>query len=113
MMTPTLATSVGNEAAALLPEGEHSRLGVVTRAAGEGPRDAGIDGQCESAHEADSGCNDSRRTSKEAEPTGAAGEGPRDAGIDGQCESAHEADSGCNDSRRTSKEAEPRGARLH
>src|SRR5438046_8198010 len=67
MRSPMLATSVANEAAALPPEGEHSRLGVVTRAAGEGPRAAGIDGQCESAHEADSGCNDSRRTSKEAE----------------------------------------------
>src|SRR5439155_24334648 len=45
--------------------GRNSRRGVVTRAAGEGPRDAGIDGQCESAHEADSYCNDSRRRSKE------------------------------------------------
>ena len=70
MRSSTLATSVANEAATLCPrppEREHSRRGVVTRAAGEGPRDAGIDGQCESAHEADSGCNDSRRTSKEAE----------------------------------------------
>src|SRR5947207_15755450 len=47
--------------------GSNSRRGIVTRAAGEGPRDAGIDGQCESAHEADPRCNDSRRRSKEAE----------------------------------------------
>jgi hypothetical protein len=39
----------------------------MTRTAGEGPRDAGIDGQCESSYEADSRCNDSRRLYKEAE----------------------------------------------
>src|SRR5882757_7569844 len=38
---------------ALCPQrGSNSRRGIVTRAAGEGPRDAGIDGQCESSHEA-------------------------------------------------------------
>src|SRR5216110_1111934 len=46
--------------------GCNSRGGTVTRAAGEGPREAGIDGQCESAREADSRCNDSRRRCKEA-----------------------------------------------
>src|SRR6266513_1124714 len=46
--------------------GSNSRRGAVTRAAGEGPRKAGIDGQCESSHEADCCCNDSRRRSKEA-----------------------------------------------
>ena len=50
------------------PEGAQLvNRGVVTRAAGEGPRDAGIDGQCESAHEADSCGNESVRRSKEAE----------------------------------------------
>src|SRR5437879_4891822 len=40
---------------------------TVTRAACEGPRDAGIDGQCESSHEADSCCKDFRHKPKEAE----------------------------------------------
>src|SRR5213595_2023398 len=31
--------------------GSNSRCGIVTRAAGEGPRYAGIDGQCESRRE--------------------------------------------------------------
>src|SRR5438105_1430023 len=35
------------------PRRSNSRLGIVTRAAGEGPRGTGIDGQCESAHESD------------------------------------------------------------
>ena len=53
---------------ALCPRrGSRSRRGTVTRAAGEGPRDAGIDGQCESSHEADPRCNDSLRSYKEAE----------------------------------------------
>src|SRR5437868_5141141 len=38
--------------------GSSSRRRIVTRAAGGGPRDAGIDGQCESSHEADSRRND-------------------------------------------------------
>jgi hypothetical protein len=38
----------------LPPKGEQAFLGTVTRAAGEGPREAGIDGDCESSHEADS-----------------------------------------------------------
>src|SRR5207249_8342055 len=60
---PTLA-----EMQARCPQrGRNSRRGVVTRAAGEGPRGAGIDGHCESAHEADARCNDSPRRSKEAE----------------------------------------------
>src|SRR5437660_6316882 len=54
--------------------GRSSRLGVVTRAAGEGPRSAGIDGQCESAHEADSRRDESVRGSKEA----GAGRPPQD-----------------------------------
>ena len=37
------------------------------RAAGEGPREAGIDGQCESAREADTLRDNSFRRSKEAE----------------------------------------------
>ena len=49
------------------PEGEQASRGVVTRAAGEGPREAGIDGDCESSHEADSRRGDSRLGSKEAE----------------------------------------------
>ena len=49
------------------PEGEQASRGVVTRAAGEGPREAGIDGDCESSHEADSRRNDSLGTSKEAD----------------------------------------------
>src|SRR5947207_11580134 len=65
--SPTLAAEVANAAAALPPQGSSSRRGAVTRAAGEGPRNAGIDGQCESAHEADSRRNDSVRRSKEAE----------------------------------------------
>src|SRR5437016_3055081 len=47
--------------------GCNSRRGIVTRAAGEGPRGAGIDGQCESSREADSRRNDSHDESKEAE----------------------------------------------
>src|SRR5437867_7757200 len=80
-------------------------LAAVTRAAGEGPREAGIDGQCESAHEADCCCSDSLQIAKEA-VTRAAGEGPREAGIDGQCESAREADSRRNGPVRRSNEAE-------
>ena len=52
--------------AAMRPR-SNSRRGAVTRAAGEGPRNAGIDGKCESAHEADSRCNESVYRSKEAE----------------------------------------------
>src|SRR5438105_3278673 len=47
--------------------GRNSYRGAVTRAAGEGPRDAGIDGQCESSHEVEACRNDSRRRSREAE----------------------------------------------
>src|SRR5947207_2869437 len=47
--------------------GSNSRLGAVTRAAGGWPRGAGIDGKCESSHEADCCCNDSHPSSKEAE----------------------------------------------
>src|SRR6266550_5431772 len=43
------------------------RLGTMARAAGEGPREAGIDGNCESSYEADSGCDDLRQRSKEAD----------------------------------------------
>src|SRR5436190_8706807 len=55
---------------------------AVTRAAREGPRVAGIDGQCESAHEADCCCRDSPRDFKEAEaatlfPRRPKGEHPR------------------------------------
>src|SRR5436190_13622894 len=106
--------------------GSNSHRGIVTRAAGEGPRFAGIDGKCESSYEADSRRNDSRRRPNEAEAlrrpwaptlaasplrfprkvssshrgivTRAAGEGPRFAGIDGKCESSYEADSRRNDS---------------
>src|SRR5207248_2685506 len=61
--TPTLAAS----RLRCPRRGSNSRRGVVTRAAGEGPRGAGIDGHCESAHEADFRCDDSRFRSKEAE----------------------------------------------
>ena len=49
------------------PEGEQASLGVVTRAAGEGPREAGIDGNCESSHEADTRRCNPRLGAKEAE----------------------------------------------
>src|SRR3954469_25033134 len=45
----------------------NSRLGTVTRAAGERPRAAGIDGQSESLREADSRREDSPGRSNEAE----------------------------------------------
>jgi len=43
------------------------RLRLVTRAPGEGPRVAGIDGKCESSHEADTYRSDSVCSSNEAE----------------------------------------------
>ena len=51
------------------PCGAHGAptLAAVTRAAGEGPHVVGIDGQCESSHEADCCGNDSSRKPKEAE----------------------------------------------
>src|SRR5438105_2705505 len=42
-----------------------SSRGIGTRAAGEGPRETGIDGQCESAHEAEPCCSDCLRRSKD------------------------------------------------
>ena len=47
--------------------GRSQSLGAATRAAGEGPRAAGIDGQCESAPEADAQRADSVQWANEAE----------------------------------------------
>src|SRR4051794_18244109 len=54
-------------AAALPQRGSNSRLGAVTRAADEGPRVAGIGGECKSSREADTHGDESRRGSNEAE----------------------------------------------
>src|SRR5438094_728153 len=66
MMDPHACTHLSAEAAALSLRARNSRCGVVTRAAGEGPRNAGIDGKCESSHEADAHCNDARGRFNEA-----------------------------------------------
>src|SRR5947208_2414848 len=56
---------------------------AVTRAADEGPRMAGIGGQCESSQEADCCCGDSPCNFKEAEAAALPPEGDRLAPWDG------------------------------